>query len=80
MPAYNGSGPGGMGPMTGCGRGYCITYIGQAADFAPGSGRGGGRRNSCFSPGKGRRSGQVSDMAGDTQGGLTRTAGRNLPC
>jgi predicted CoA-binding protein len=24
MPGFDGTGPRGMGPMTGCGRGYCV--------------------------------------------------------
>ena len=27
MPNFDGTGPGGKGPMTGCGRGYCILPI-----------------------------------------------------
>lgn len=40
MPAYNGMGPQGAGPMTGWGRGYCMTYINRGAGFVPGYGRG----------------------------------------
>ena len=27
MPNYDGTGPSGKGPMTGCGRGYCVIPI-----------------------------------------------------
>ncbi|OPZ74082.1 MAG: hypothetical protein BWY80_00720 [Firmicutes bacterium ADurb.Bin456] len=40
MPAYNGMGPQGAGPMSGWGRGYCMTYLDQGAAFTPGYGRG----------------------------------------
>jgi hypothetical protein len=59
MPAYNGMGPQGAGPMTGWGRGYCMTFLNRGAGFVPGYGRGsrcsagfgrpGGRgRRNCF--------------------------------
>ncbi len=51
MPAYNGMGPQGAGPMTGWGRGYCITYLNQGAGFVPGYGRGGRCRAGLGSPG-----------------------------
>jgi hypothetical protein len=51
MPGFNGTGPAGLGPMTGWGRGYCNPYIasyGQApvtgpTYWAPGYWRGFGR-------------------------------------
>lgn len=49
MPGFDGTGPGSIGPMTGGGRGYCLSYVDTGADFAPGLGRGGGRgRRNCF--------------------------------
>jgi hypothetical protein len=43
MPGFDGTGPAGMGPMTGWGRGYCGTR-GAGTSFAGrGLGRGGGR-------------------------------------
>lgn len=48
MPGFDGTGPMGMGPMTGGGRGYCAMPVsGMRAPFAGGRrasfGRGGGR-------------------------------------
>lgn len=43
MPGLNGMGPQGAGPMTGRGRGYCISYINPVAGSMPGFNRGGGR-------------------------------------
>lgn len=43
MPGFNGMGPGGSGPMTGRGRGFCIGYVDQAAYQGPYMGRGVGR-------------------------------------
>ncbi|MCL6610701.1 MAG: DUF5320 domain-containing protein [Peptococcaceae bacterium] len=40
MPGFNGTGPKGLGPMTGYGRGYCIGYVGETAESGPGLGRG----------------------------------------
>lgn len=56
MPAYNGMGPQGAGPMTGWGRGYCMTYLNQGTGFVPGYGRG-SRRSAGFGRpgGRGRR-------------------------
>lgn len=42
MPGFNGTGPGSNGPMTGRGRGYCMSCTEPGADFAPGLGWGGG--------------------------------------
>jgi len=42
MPGFDGTGPRGMGPMTGGGRGYCRPW-GSRAGQAPGWGRGRGR-------------------------------------
>jgi hypothetical protein len=36
MPSFDGTGPSGKGPMTGCGRGYCVIPIStpeQEIDF-----------------------------------------------
>ena len=68
MPGFNGTGPAGMGPMTGGGRGYCnpsqIAYgpapasapgywgAGYGRGFGPGFGRGRGFRGG-FGPGFG---------------------------
>ncbi len=43
MPGFDGTGPAGMGPMTGWGRGYCATPGAGAAFAGRGLGRGGGR-------------------------------------
>lgn len=43
MPGFNGTGPAGMGPMTGKGRGYCLSYVDQGTYPGPWFGRGGGR-------------------------------------
>lgn len=56
MPGFDGTGPAGMGPMTGGGRGFCASLRpGMAAQpFVRGfSGRGGGRgrRNRFFATG-----------------------------
>ncbi|WP_066633427.1 DUF5320 domain-containing protein [Desulfolucanica intricata] len=49
MPGFNGTGPRGIGPMTGRGRGYCMSYVEPGADFTPGLGWGGGRgRRYCY--------------------------------
>lgn len=44
MPGFDGTGPQGAGPMTGRGRGYCMSYLNPAAGpvswFGWGSGRG----------------------------------------
>ena len=50
MPGFDGTGPMGMGPMTGGGRGFCALPVGQAGNRAfigrfPGRGGGRGRRN-----------------------------------
>ncbi|HPN72428.1 MAG TPA: DUF5320 domain-containing protein [Candidatus Omnitrophota bacterium] len=56
MPGFDGTGPAGMGPMTGGGRGFCaLPAGGRAAGFwgrRPLAGRGGrGRRNMYFATG-----------------------------
>jgi len=65
MPGFDGTGPAGMGPMTGWGRGYCntspATYYGPAPMFGqaywvPGHGRGFGR-GARFGWGRGFRRG-----------------------
>lgn len=46
MPGFDGTGPGGMGPMTGGGRGYCVSAVGAGRPLAGARmffGRGGGR-------------------------------------
>jgi len=49
MPRYDGTGPGGMGPMTGWGRGLCRTSgIGRAFGFRPRLGRRLGSRGPGF--------------------------------
>ncbi len=53
MPGLNAMGPLGAGPMTGRGRGYCMSYVRQGAGFVPGFSRGGrrGRRNRFYATG-----------------------------
>lgn len=53
MPGFNGTGPAGMGAMTGRGRGYCISNIIPGLSLASGNGRGGwhGWRYSGFTTG-----------------------------
>ncbi len=53
MPGLNAMGPLGAGPMTGRGRGYCMSYVSQGAGFVPGFSRGGrrGRRNRFYATG-----------------------------
>lgn len=56
MPGFDGTGPAGMGPMTGGGRGYCArpVYGGMPMPFGRGFyGRGGGRgrRNMYYATG-----------------------------
>lgn len=46
MPGFNGTGPLGAGPMTGQGRGYCMSYIGPNARYD---------QRFCLSGGRGRR-------------------------
>ena len=43
MPGFDGTGPAGMGPMTGGGRGFCSPWGAGAAFRGRGLGRGGGR-------------------------------------
>lgn len=43
MPGFDGTGPAGMGPMTGWGRGYCAVPGAAPAFRGRGLGRGGGR-------------------------------------
>lgn len=53
MPRGDGSGPNGMGPMTGRGAGYCAGFAAPGfANGAPGFGFGGG---GAFGRGRGRR-------------------------
>jgi hypothetical protein len=35
MPGFNGTGPQGMGPMTGYGRGYCMVNLARRTVFNP---------------------------------------------
>ncbi|BAF58764.1 MAG: DUF5320 domain-containing protein [Pelotomaculum sp.] len=51
MPGFDGTGPRGMGPMTGRGRGYCMSYIDANAGFFCGFGRGRGWRNRYYATG-----------------------------
>ncbi|MCL6559771.1 MAG: DUF5320 domain-containing protein [Firmicutes bacterium] len=58
MPGFDGTGPSGMGSMTGRGRGYCLSYVNDREGFVPGFGRGAGRgRGYCFYSGSPRMSG-----------------------
>jgi len=64
MPGFNGTGPAGMGPRTGGGRGYCTPGAGAQASsgwtgpFLRGAGRGGipwgGGRGRVYGGGRGR--------------------------
>jgi hypothetical protein len=56
MPRGDGTGPAGLGPMTGRGAGYCASYPtpGFANTYGRGSGMGMGPRRSGFR-GRGRR-------------------------
>ncbi len=62
MPGFNGTGPAGMGPMTGRGRGYCLSYVGEETHPGPWSSRGGGRgwRHRNYAAGKPRRAGRAT--------------------
>lgn len=53
MPGFDGTGPMGMGLMTGRGRGYCLSYIGEGTYPGMWLGRGGGRgrRNRHYATG-----------------------------
>ncbi|MBU4376633.1 MAG: DUF5320 family protein [Candidatus Omnitrophica bacterium] len=58
MPGFDGTGPMGMGPMTGGGRGFCVTTAGGMRpgfsgrrSFGRGGGRGRGRRNWYYATG-----------------------------
>ncbi len=58
MPGFNGTGPQGSGPMTGRGRGYCMSYVAPSAKACPGFSRrdtGRGWRNWCHAAGQTRR-------------------------
>lgn len=57
MPGFNGTGPQGMGPMTGYGRGYCMINIAPRTVFNPVFYRGGrrGRRNRYCAAGMPRK-------------------------
>ncbi len=50
MPGFDGTGPLGYGPMTGGGRGYCVTYLGPY-DSRAWVGWGIGRRRAFFGGG-----------------------------
>jgi hypothetical protein len=59
MPGGDGTGPVGMGPMTGRGAGYCAGYptpgyrgpVGGRGFWGRGRGGGRGRRNGCYATG-----------------------------
>ncbi len=58
MPGFDGTGPGGMGPMTGGGRGFCNPAGAGGSLFGRGLGRGFGRgRGFGFGRGFGWRAG-----------------------
>ena len=50
MPAFDGTGPAGMGPMTGWGRGVCNPY---SASYGPYAARQPGARSPAYGPGFG---------------------------
>jgi uncharacterized protein DUF5320 len=54
MPGYNGTGPQGMGPRTGGGRGYCAPGTGTAYGYGAGMNRGAGRGGIPRGGGRGR--------------------------
>jgi len=55
MPGYDGTGPRGMGPMSGRARGYCaVPGGGRGFGMGLGTGRGFGRRGSFGGMGRGR--------------------------
>lgn len=50
MPGFNGTGPRGLGGMTGSGRGYCLSYVAPGTVLGQGLGRQAGRgRQHCQS-------------------------------
>ena len=56
MPGFDGTGPAGMGPMTGWGRGFCGQYGGRGGRLSPGpwfgwGGRGRGWRHRYWATG-----------------------------
>lgn len=51
MPNFDGTGPMGMGPMTGGGRGYCMGYVNQYNRFPFWGGRGRGYRHMYYATG-----------------------------
>ena len=58
MPGFDGTGPRGSGPMTGGGRGYCVTPLsGMRPRLGRGGGRGRGRRNMFYATGAPGRAG-----------------------
>jgi len=38
MPGFDGTGPSGMGPLTGGGRGYCVVAVASGANYSYGRG------------------------------------------
>ena len=54
MPGFNGTGPQGMGPMTGGGRGFCTPGAGTAYGVGDNMNRGAGRGGAPWGGGRGR--------------------------
>ncbi|MBN2107364.1 MAG: DUF5320 domain-containing protein [Deltaproteobacteria bacterium] len=54
MPGFNGTGPMGMGPRTGGGRGFCAPGSGAAYGYGAGLYRGAGRGGIPWGGGRGR--------------------------
>jgi len=51
MPGFNGTGPNGMGPMTGGGRGFCSAWGAGSRNYPfPGWAQYGGYRSRAFAP------------------------------
>ncbi len=87
MPRGNGTGPNGMGPMTGRGAGYCAGYAapGYASQGLQGLGRGMGLRRGCRSSGRGLGFGQgfgagfgASQRGAFARGAAARSAGQGF--
>ena len=54
MPGFNGTGPQGMGPRTGGGRGFCSSGVGTTYGYGAGTNRGAGQGGIPWGGGRGR--------------------------